>query len=176
MSKVILIPTTNNRGQWVAECLDSLSGSKYPIMVLTEHDYELGKLKWAMEHTDFDEFFLLHDSVRVKNLELLDLVFDHPNSVSLSKKPFFMYLGKYKRDTLNNVGIPVVADKKEAVRYENEWTKKYAEADPATRYMFDFIDTKEFSAHNGRENMIIENKYLVKYKGTWNPRMIKDTD
>lgn len=172
--KAIVIATTKDRSDWARQCYDSLKGYKrYPVIILDQYEYELGKIRWIFENTLLDEFILLQDSVVLKTTDWLDGVFDFNGSVSLAKRPFFMYLGKYRRDALEKIDIPHVNSKQEAIEKEASWTKQYSEHDDF-KVMFNLADTNIFNEHLGRHNMIIENEQLIKYKHIWSGDMVYD--
>ena len=170
MKQVIVVPTSPGREHWAKQCSESLKDT--PHIVVSEYGYEIGKIRWMMENTNFDRWLMLQDSVVVKDLSLFDLAFSHPNSVALSNCPvkFGMYLGIYTRKTLSKVEIPIAHDKEDAIRYEVEWSKKYCESEKNIPTLFeDFSDGNSKRTVNifGRENLVLENEYLIKYKGTW---------
>ena len=173
MKQVIVIATTPNRYRWLANCLETLKGyDKYPLMVISDFNWELGKIRFVYENTNIDEFFLLHDSCEVKDPSLFDLVFEkhRGESVAFSDHPvvFGMYLGKYRREILEKMDIPIVRDKKGAIYWEEKFNIDYVQLDPATVLLFDdFRHTTIFEEKLGRKNMKVENEYLVKWKGTW---------
>lgn len=169
--KAIVVATTRGREHWLKDCLESIE-SKHPVLVVDHYDYELGKIRWVYENTTLDEFLLLQDSVVIKDPKWLDEIFDIEGSVSLSTKPYFMFLGKYVRTDLDKVDIPVVNTKLEAITFEDSWTYKYKEAANKMTYLWPLLDTAVFMEHHGRENMILENDHLIKYKGCWNPSMV----
>ena len=172
--KAIVIATTKNRSDWAKQCYDSLKDyTRYPVIILDHYEYELGKIRWILENTNLDEFIFLQDSVILKSTDWLDEVFDYNGSVSFAARPFFMYLGKYKRETLERVGVPEVVSKQQAVDYEATWTKQYSEAG-TYETLFDLSDTNHFTEHLGRRNMVIENDKLVKYKHIWSGDMVYD--
>lgn len=160
---------------WVNDCLASLEGyTRYPTHVLSTYGYELGKIKKAAE-MGLDEFVFLQDSCIVKDHALLDEMFDFDGSVALGAWPFFMYLGKYRLDTLKKVELPEVNNKHDSVHYEGKWTRDYAEAESKLKHICrDLVDTNVFEERHGRKNMVLENDYLIKYKGTWDVRMIEN--
>ena len=52
-----------------------------------------------------------------------------------------------------------------------EWTRTYHEAEPSAHLLFsDFTDRHARGRKEeryGRVNLVLENQYLIKYKGTW---------
>lgn len=170
MNKAIVIATTSGREQWLKDCLESLKGyTKYPILVLNKYEWELGKIKWVYDHTDLDEFLFLQDSVIVKDYGWLDTVLDATGaSVSLCEQPFFMYMGKFTREGLSKLEIPYIETKKEAIFAEAKWCQDYAALNQVSTLWLDLKDNDSREFHNGRENMVLENEHIKKYKGTWN--------
>lgn len=174
--KAIVIATTKDRSEWARQCYDSLKDyRRYPVIILDQYEYELGKIRWVLENTTLDEFILLQDSVELKETDWLDEVFDYKGSVSFDNNtPYFMYLGKYQRSVLETVGVPVITTKRQAVTNETAWTAQYNGAAGNTKHLFDLKDTGVFKDHLGRRNMIIENDQLIKYKHIWTDEMIYD--
>ena len=172
--KAIVIATTKDRSEWAKQCFDSLKGYKrYPVIILDSYEYELGKIRWMFENTTVDEFLFLQDSVELKNTDWLDAVFDYNGSVSLAERPFFMYLGKYRRKALERLELPYIASKQQAIDLEATWTKQYSELDEHIK-LYSLTDTNIFREHLGRRNMIIENEDLIKYKHIWSSEMVYD--
>lgn len=180
MKQAIVITSIPESGSWLANCIKSFNGySKYEIIVLCDYNYELGKLRWIMNNTDLDEFCLIHDTCEVKNPKVFEIMFDKykGRSVALSDSPtiFGMYLGKYRREILNSMIIPKPKTKLENVKYEISFNNEYAKNDPNAIILFkNFKDNYLFENKFGRVNMKLENKYLIKWKGSWNIEMIKN--
>jgi hypothetical protein len=173
----IVIATTPGRENWLTQCLGSL-GDKTAI-VLSDYSFELGKIKWVYDNTCLDRWLLLQDSVVVKDHRFFDLLEEYPHSVAVSNCPtvFGMYLGVYSRDTLSAVGIPKVNSKEEAIHYEVAWSNKYCSVENVPVLFTDFADgnSKGFRYVFGRNNMVIENEYLIKYKGNWYGAVSEET-
>lgn len=172
----VVVATTPQRTNWLNQCLRPLKNLKYPLVILSDYGYELGKIKFIQEQTQIDEFVLLHDSCIVKDLTLFDAVFNDPRSVCFSDDPVFysMYLGKYKRSVLSAITIPTVSSKLQAVEQEILFNVAYVAADMNTRLLFtDFHNTNRFITKHKTKVMVLENKYLIKYKSCWNRSMIK---
>ena len=172
--KAIVLATAKGRDEWLKGCLASFNGyTEYPILVASEYDYELGKIRWVYEHTNFDEFLLLQDSIILKNTDWIKEVMERKGSVSLSgHSPFFMYMGKYTREGLRRAKIPKITTKYESVTNEFDWTWHYANKNGWSYMWKDFTDTNVFTTLKGRKNMVLENDHLIKYKGTWSLEML----
>jgi hypothetical protein len=165
---IVVIATAPERDHWVAQCTASMKN--IPHIVLSVSGYELGKIKWMYDNTNFDRWFFLQDSVVIKDTRIFDMAFAYSKTVALCHLPS-MYMGVYCRETLHNVEIPDVQDKEEAIHYETHWVNyKYYAAEGDVPILFDnFGDSYATGIKNifGRDNLVLENDYLIKYKGTW---------
>lgn len=147
-------------------------------LVVSVPGFELAKLKWVLENTTLTRFLFLQDSVTVSEALYVRLS-DFTGSVAFLSDPvpFGCYLGVYEREILEKVGIPNICSKREAVEAEIWWTKAYCEAAGDVPVLFpDLSDrnAKRHSIRHGRENLVIENECLTKYKGTWRHDQIVD--
>lgn len=178
LKRGIVITTSEHTKDWLPECLESL-GNKYPILVVGNNyggervnvvndwnGFELGGILRGAEH--FDEFIHLMDTCIVKDQKMFDEMFEHKGSVYLCDG-FFSYLGKYRKEILDKVGIPKINNKADAIALENSWNRKYLDADPnAVQYLPELpIHTGVFVEKHGRKNMVLDNGAIVKFKGTW---------
>src|SRR5574342_425490 len=107
MKQAIVIYTHHNAPGALENCLNSLRDYfKYPIVILYNDDWEIGAIKWMYEHTDYDEFFLMQDTVEIKDTNLFDILFVEWREYSIMIAPKAnSYLAKYRRKTLDNVHI-----------------------------------------------------------------------
>jgi hypothetical protein len=186
MKQIIYVATTLGRTEFIFNFLNSMKGynGKYPLFI--ESSYEYGWFDFARDH-QWDELLFLHDSCEIKDYGLFDLVFEEHKgkSVSFSDLPYFiMGLGKFLRE-------PYLAssfDTKNAyIDYQTkEFTfgPRYVElAGEKPVVLFpDFMDnerqdySRKFENKFGRKNIILENKYIKKYKGHWTRRMLYNLD
>lgn len=167
---VVVVASTPGREGWLSECLASIDCEVFVIR--QPGTWELGKIKWLYENTNFDRFLFLHDSVIIKDQAFFDKMFEHPGSVSVTSDPgiFGMFMGVYTREHLCRVELYSPVTQRDSIRAEVEWTRGYAAAAGEVPVVFpEFRDStnKGFVEHHGRVNMILENDYLRKYKGTW---------
>jgi hypothetical protein len=166
----ILIATTPEREHWLADCLKSFG--TMPVTVRSDYGYELGKIKWAYENTNWDRFWFFQDSVVIKNKQFLQDGWDMQTSVSINRSPapYGMYLGIYTRETLNKMYIPMVKTKQDSIKYENDWHREYCSHENVPIMFPEFNDNRANGTEerHGRINLVLENDYLIKYKGTWN--------
>jgi hypothetical protein len=167
MKQGIIIGTSPGREKWLHDFMESIT---VPCVVLNVEGYELGKIRWAYENTDFDRFIFLQDSLVIKNNQLLESVFDVTGSACLMCDPdhFGSYLGLYERSVLDKVGIPVAHTKVDAIKYEWEWTKKYVEACDNLDHPINLNHQIVYTVYkHGRENMLYINDLYEKWKGDW---------
>lgn len=133
--------------------------------------FELGKLRWVVENTTLDRFLFVQDSV-VVSPALYGLLSDFDGSVALLSDPvpFGCYLGVYERKILERVGFPNICSKREAVEAEIWWTQAYCAQAGNVPVLFPELRDSNAVRHavrHGRENLVLENEFLTKYKGTW---------
>lgn len=170
MKQAIIIGSTTS-SPWLENCLKSFQGyDKYPIIVVINNDFEVGKILDVLKYTDLDEFFLFHDTVEIKDPSFITTAFNIEGGVSLCDHPttFGMFIGKYRREILETMDIVPTLTKKDAVIAEMKFNQDYCSREPKLYTLFpDFQNTNIFEEKFGRKNMVLENEYLKKYKGTW---------
>ena len=175
---MIVISTTPGRESWLRDCLESI---KRPVIVISNFNYELGKIKFIYENTNLSFFLLLQDSVIVKNDKFFDLMFEAAGmgSAAVTNDPhiFGMYMGVYTRQTLAKTGIPNCNSKKEAIEYEISWHERYVNFEPTLPVVFPELNDSRAAKkelRHGRLNLVLENDYLIKYKGNWGQKPALD--
>lgn len=177
MKQAIVIATTPSTYNWLNNLLSTLEGyHEYPIIVLSDYKYELGKINWVMEHTDYDEFFLLQDTCEVVDHSIFDMAFNQFKGRSVAVDPTFKsYIGKYRREVLSKMVVPIATSKAEAVTYEEDFNFAYLAKDPTTVHLTnDFCHSDTYLEKFDRLNMVIECPWLRKYKHIWNRDMIRE--
>jgi hypothetical protein len=176
--KGIVITTSEATKVFLPELLKSIE-DKYSILVVGnqtsgEHiditnewnGFELGGIGRGYEN--FDEFVHLMDTCVIKDNKMFDIMFEHKGSMYLCDY-FFSYLGKYRKEILDLVGVPKINNKRDAIALENRWNGEYLRNDPDAKQFIQSlpIHTDKFIEKNGRTNMVLENDYIIKYKATW---------
>lgn len=172
---MIVIGTSPGREHWLADCLKSL---QKPCLIIRDSNYELGKIKWCQENLN-NPFFFFQDSIIFKSTKWIEEALERNQSISLNSDPdlYGTYMGVYDPKILSQIEIPIPKSKAEAVELELTWTKKYVMKAGEVSVLFpDFKDSnakrKEF--RHGRENLVLENDHLIKYKGDWGQKPILD--
>jgi len=172
---ITVIGTSPDRADWAADSLRSVPGDG---LVVSVPGFELGKIRWVLENTTLERFLFIQDSVIVsKSLYARLSVFDGSVAVLSDPVPFGCYLGVYEREILEKVGLPNICSKREAVEAEIWWTKAYCEAAGDVPVLFPQLSDRNAKRHairHGRENLVLENEFLTKYKGTWRHDQIVD--
>jgi hypothetical protein len=190
MKQGIVICSWSGGREWLDQCLKSLEGCKYPITVIindagnadphwieaikhnvgliNEDTYEVGAIQAG--HQVYDEFFFLQDTCQIKNLEIFDIIFQEYKGKSIQwGYKFQSYLGKFRKEILDQIEFPMVRTKTDAIANETDFLNKYLELDPETVVLFPMFS--DFTGHQisylGRNNLMIENEYLIKWKGYW---------
>ena len=141
-------------------------------IVVSNFGYELNKIRWVVENTTVDRFLFLQDSWVVKSATFWDLLADTDGSVALNCDPYFFgcFAGVYESAVVREIGVPVVTDKEHSIRLEVEWHKQYVAVAGEPLVLFPELSDRNASGvvvRHGRENLLLENEFVAKYKGTW---------
>ena len=173
MKQAIIIGTRQDRTEQFKNCWNSIK-SPYLRLAVDCDGYEVGKIKWVIDHTDIDEFIFLQDSVEIKDNTLFDVCFSTTHSVSICDypNPFGCYLGKYKRSVLEKIYLPDIKTKAESVNYESKFFIDYMKYEQPTQIGGSLEDVKNYVEKWGHKVMKIENEYLIKYKSIWTRDML----
>lgn len=176
--KGIVITTSQATKEFLPECLESLKGVPYPILIVSNggfkpeitgegslvindwNGWELGGIQRGKE--TFTEFVHLMDTAVVKDISLFDKLFAIEGNVALTKDHFH-YMGKYVSNLLPNT--PRIHEKSVGILMETTWldkSKNYSEFTPDLP-----VHTDNFTEIHGQKRMVLENDYIIKYKGTW---------
>ncbi len=163
IEKGLVVACTENSRAFYEDLVKTLK-VPYPVLFSWE---EIDRPAQSHEYaavrvgaTWFKEFIFLHDSVMIKNNLLFDELFAIPGHVSLSEK-FFHLMGKYVSDDLP--AIPNVTTKEQSIANELTWFTKPFQV---FKNPLPFVSS-QFEDRHGRRNMVLENDYLIKYKGHW---------
>jgi len=178
MNRAIIIATCTKYRPWLYNFLSTYSG-KYPLYIVhNTDDRNQYDARAVIEGIDqgFDEFLVLHDTLELKDEKFLDVIFEDlaGKSVALTY-PNPMFMIKYRKEDLDSLpsevidNLKAVHDKWSAVLQEKYFCDKYLRNSKAT-VLFPKLDMAELNRYEyklGRLNMILENDYLKKYKGSW---------
>jgi hypothetical protein len=166
---LIVIGSSPDRQRWLADCSASI---KRDHIAVVSFGFELAKIGWVIDNTNADRFLFLQDSWVIKDQAFWDLLDKQPGSVAINSDPYFYgcYAGVYERSVIEEIGVPEITTKREAIDNEIAWHKRYVEVAGEPVVLFpDLTDaraTRQVERH-GRINLLLENDYLAKYKGTW---------
>jgi hypothetical protein len=189
--QIIYVATTPGRIDFITNFLNSVKNynGKYPIFIESGYGYDW--FDFAKNH-NYDEILFLHDSVEIKDLSFFDLVFEthKRKSVSLTDVPYFiMGLGKFLREPyLATIAtFPPVPDAYMSYRdVEFNFGPRYCEIAKETPVVitpeFNRCEwtghkkERRFTTKFGRYNLILQDKYIRKYKGHWRSDMLQGLD
>lgn len=174
---LIVIGSSPDRSEWLQECSASI-GREH--IIVSNWGYELGKIGWVMNNTTADRFLFLQDSWVVKSPKFFTLLDNLTGSIAVTSDPdyFGCFAGVYERNIIEQIGVPVISTKREAVQAERWWHEAYVQVSGTPTVLFPELtdeNATETRHHNGRENLILENEYIIKYKGTWRPDQLSLT-
>lgn len=158
----VVITTSDYTKDWLPECLNSLKTSPYEVFVQdngSEGGFELAGIQAGKNL--FSEFVMLMDTCEVKDISMLDRLFEIEGNVFLTEGGFH-YMGKFVSSTLPE--LPFIKDKEHAIEQELQWFKDI----PHKWFSPSFpVITNEFEEKHGRMNMVLETPYIKKWKARW---------
>lgn len=176
----IIICATVDRLDWLKNCIDSFKGyNKYPIISLMVNNGKgfIPDFLREIASMGIEEFVLLQDSMEIKDPEVFDICFEDLKgvSVSMSRCPYFFGSthGKFLTSVLKQCSIPHLDNKYDDALFEVSFGKEYSEKTGKFVDLCNLEHTDKFEEKFGRTNMVVENKYIKKYKGTWTLEMAK---
>lgn len=146
---------------WLSDCLKSMPINR-TVKVHRTGGYEIAALRTACRY--FDRFVFLQDSTVVLHPTFWDVIDSTEPAWLLGGPP--MYMAVYNRDDLAPAiaDAPETMDKPSSIVWEGELAKRisYPTLWP------EVIDAAgRIEERHGRRNLVLENRYLAKWKGTW---------
>lgn len=175
MKRGIVVTTSFYTRDFLKPLLKSIKDTKYDIMVVSNGGYkptfrvphlvinnwngwEIAGIQRGKE--TYKEFIHLMDTTLIKDISLFDKLFAIKGNVVLTKGNFH-YMGKFVTEELPN--LPRVHDKATAIMLETTWLDgfKYTEFQPDLP-----VASLDWEEIHGMRRMRLENKFIVKWKGT----------
>lgn len=146
---------------WLADCLKTIPTGR-TVKVHRAGGYEIAALRAGCRH--YDRFLFLQDSTEVLHPGFWDVIDTCEPSWLFGGPP--MYLGVYDRDQLEPAieDAPLVMDKAWSIAWEGALPKRL---NYPTLWPGITDGTGRIEERHGRKNLVLENKYLRKWKGTW---------
>ena len=208
MKAAILVVTHYSTTHFCLDLLRSLESVHYPIVVtineaekcdaildmaflrylaekqietipIEGNRWEIGGLTAALICTSYDEFILIQDTLEIRDSNIFDLLFAHEGYSVAFGPGWLCYLGKYRRDILNRLMLPVVLTKLDAFYQEVHFGQYYnmVAADVEKREPIVLFPqwgndnpANTYETHFGRENIVLDNPYVIKRKSlSWAP-------
>ena len=207
--KIVVIHTLAGREAWLRNSLERLKGydNRYPLVIYFSDPnppdisfqsylgtlpypvyyfperYETGCISYVNRIIQPDEFIYLHDSIEIKDTAIFDMSFNFKQSVHYFER-FMCYAGKFRKEALDHIVIPVsktkteacVNEDKDALPQFNSFMWKYFKIEHCHWLFPGFSESSIFVEKFGRKNMVIENNFLIKYKGTYKWSLINDNE
>ena len=177
---IIVVTCSKSYNTFLKDLLDSIVGkTKYPIiihMATPDNNYEMSGIKLGV-NLEIDEFFLLCDSIVIKDPRIFDIAFEeHKGKTVYLGSKFLSYVGKYRLDILKSMKLPTPMTRLDSCVQEFSFNGRYLDIEQ-NKIELDpnfWKDTNTFEFRHGRNNMINQNEYLIKYKGHWTSTMLED--
>ena len=171
---ICIVVNGSDKAGWVDEWT-STYGRDNALLVKVPYDgYELGAIKIILEVTDWDEFIFLQDTIEIIDPSIFKKLFDDfPGESVCYNGVFQMYLGKFRREVLEQMEFPLIENKLAAIMHEYEFAKAYSDIDSPRVFnpLFNdevFIhDPDNYEQRWGRLNLVLRDNYIIKRKGSW---------
>lgn len=186
MSHAVIVSTALGMERWLEQCLKSLRQVRGIPVIVYRNTLGTGEgesLRQAALYTQYEEVIFLHDTMELLDPALIDYCFCENAGTSIGFMggiEFGMNSGKFKPAVLRQMRetvLRVPQDKREATDMELGFGAEYLRFEPHAFVMPDpLVDRPVFRRRFGRVNMVLENRYLRKWKGCWNRQLVSDWD
>lgn len=157
---------------WFSDCMTSLQGVQYPIVVcwnLPENNaYDAAGLYLAQE-LGIEEFFLLHDSTLVKDVQFINEAMKQPGCIALAPGGL-MLMGKYSLADMPPLP-PRPVGKRAAIEVELSYKNQVPWRGVLEPSMNDG-PVREMK--HGQERMRIEGDNIIKWKYHYDMSKVTD--
>jgi len=144
---------------------------EYNLLMTREDSFECGALQGILDNTDLDEFILLQDTFEILNPKFFGEIFNNSPEMSVTFGPTFsFFFGKFRREALLKVKIPITLNKHDAITAELNFPREYVKNEPFRIFDEKFIpivSDDNLEMRWGRVNLITKNDYVIKRQGTW---------
>lgn len=168
-----VVVTTFWTSPWLHDCLASLKGCGYPVLVcmntVDDNGYDPAGLYFAKEHK-LEEFVLIHDSTIVTDNTLIRDLFSKEGFVPIAPDGL-MLMGKYVTKDLPELPAKPKT-KRQAVDFELSYKTKVPWNHPCAEPKM--VDNPEREIKHDAIRMVIRGDKLIKWKGCWDISMVKD--
>lgn len=183
----IVITTSFYTREFLKPLLGSIKDVEYPILIVSNGGYtpdlsyfnrqyelkvnpingwELAGISAGKDK--YDHFIHIMDTTLIKDISMFDKLFEFaPDENVVLTKGNFHYQGCFVSTKLPN--LPIVTSKDIAIKLEAHWLKYYREFRPDLP-----VQSENFTIIHGQNRMILSNKYMTKWKGTF--QRIKESD
>lgn len=160
----VVVGTNPERTHWLKDCLTSIRATTRHrrVHVHRTGGFELTALRAGV--TRYRRFLFLQDSCEVLDPRFWDVI-DATEPAWLFGGPP-MYLGVYDSTHLEAAirDAPANPSKDDAIRWESELGSRLHHL---TLWPDVHDGTAHHEHHHGRDNLVLQNRYLRKWKGNW---------
>jgi hypothetical protein len=141
------------------------------ILANRENLWECGAIYSVLQNTDYDEFIFLQDTQVIKDPTIFDLMFSFKDQSVIFGYRWGCYLAKYRREILSQiVKFPITRTKMDSMYWEVMLPRQYSMLErkiPELFYYWRDDNPKNWVEEKfGRSNLVLDNPYILKYKGT----------
>lgn len=184
IKQAIIVPTCKKFKPWLDNFMKTIN-TEYPIIIVyntkENNMYDVLGVTTAID-LGIEEFFVMHDTMEVKDNSLFDILFKEHKGKTVFLNPVGqMFLNKYVLKDILESGVDykrlyTVKNKLNAVHAESGFNGSLKQKIKPIILFPNFVDGPKREQKFGRNNMVIENQYLKKYKGTYSLAGIEKVD
>lgn len=168
MTDGILVASANGREAWAFDASKSITR---PHVVVYDHGYELGKLHWVLDNTNWGRVIFLQDSMIVLDNGVFDRIAETPGSICLChyhQNHLSCYLGVYETSMLRAMRamgkLPFPTSKEESVHGEWHWTVEYLRICGGVTCFDERQEWGPVERRHGRPNVPHHMGYAIKFR------------
>lgn len=173
---VVINDAANASRFWIKQLM-----TRYSVVEIKDDLRELGAIAAITEYGDLDEFWLFQDSIEITDVSFIPDSFDFEDyTFSYHKNYMQYYLGKWRKEVLKQIEIPLPSNKREAIEYEWRLFNLYRQVEDQNGiYIIDPTFNHEDRKKNyletkfGEERLSIVGKHLIKRLSLHPENMVK---
>lgn len=176
----IMIASSFGREGWAKECSESIPRQH---VIVTTRGYEIDKLRWFMENTNWDRVVFIQDSMTLVDEAVFDIIGSTEGSICLNhnERHFGCFGGVYERRLLETMVLPKVRTKKDSILSETSFNEAYASLAQSISTLTCYGEVEnpyrwiKIFTH-GRWNVVYSTKFFTKWQGQWGQTPLDDLD
>jgi hypothetical protein len=172
-----MIASSFGRESWVRECAESI-GNARPYIAVCADGYEMGKIRWWLENTNWERVVFLQDSLVIRDRAVFDMIDETPGSICLNHncRHYGCFTGVYERAAVLETnrrlgGIPEAPTKMYSILTETSFNEEYAGVaqELSTLTCEGVVPEQPWHEvwYHGRLNVVYSSRWMTKWQSEW---------